>query len=363
MEPAMHRDLLNLLRIDLPIIQAPMAGVSTPALAAAVSNAGALGSVAVGAINEEGARAAIAETRKLTDRPFQVNAFCHRKAQADPAREAAWLAYLAPHFAANGAAPPSALREIYKSFLDDDGMLEVLLEARPAAASFHFGLPHPHQVKALKDAGIVLLGSATSPQEARAVEAAGLDVVVAQGYEAGGHRGVFDTDRPDPAIGTFALVRLIAAAVKIPVVAAGGVMDGDGIAAALRLGASGAQLGTAFILCPESSATPHHRALIAQGDVLETAVTDVISGRPARGLVNRLFLDVGAPGHPPLPDYPIAYDAVKALTGAAAKQGNQDFSVNWAGQAFALARTLPAAELVRTLGEELRRAGWTPQPA
>jgi nitronate monooxygenase len=356
MERIVNTDLLSLLRIDLPIIQAPMAGVSTPALAAAVSNAGALGSIALGAGNEAQARDAIAAVRALSDRPFQVNTFCHRKAHADPAREAAWLAYLAPHFAAHAATPPAGLREIYKSFLDDDGMLEVLLEARPAVASFHFGLPHPHQVKALKDAGIVLMGSATSPQEARAVEAAGLDIVVAQGYEAGGHRGVFDTGRPDPAIGTFALVRLVAAAVRIPVVAAGGVMDGDGIAAALRLGASGAQMGTAFILCPESSATLHHRALMGQGDAFETAVTDVISGRPARGLVNRLFSEVGAPGHPPLPDYPIAYDAVKALHAAAAKQGNQDFSVNWAGQAYTLARALPAFELVRTLGAELARA-------
>ena len=352
----MKPDLLSLLRIDLPIIQAPMAGVSTVPLAAAVSQAGALGSIAVGAGNAAQAKGAIEEMRRLTDRPFNVNLFCHRPATADPAREAAWLDYLAPHFAASGAAPPTSLREIYKSFVEDDEMLEVLLDARPAVVSFHFGLPDARRIKALKDAGIVLLGSATSPQEARQVEAAGVDVVVAQGYEAGGHRGLFEPEQGDPAIGTFALVRLVAAAVRIPVVAAGGVMDGAGIAAALDLGASAVQMGTAFILCPESSATPHHRALMAKGDDVVTAVTDVISGRPARGLVTRLFTEVGAPGHPPLPDYPIAYDAIKALHGAAAKQGSQDFSVNWAGQAFALARALPAGELVRTLGEELARA-------
>jgi len=351
----MKSDLLSLLRIDHPIIQAPMAGVSPPALAAAVSQAGALGSIAVGAGNAAQAEAAIAEVRRLTDRPFQVNAFCHRSAHADPAREAAWLGWLAPHFATHGAVPPTGLRTIYNSFLDDDAMLGVFLRTRPAVASFHFGLPHPHQVKALKQAGIVLMASATSVGEARAVEAAGIDVVVAQGYEAGGHRGVFDTDAPDPAIGTFSLVPLVARAVRIPVVAAGGIMDGAGIDAALRLGAAAAQMGTAFILCPESSATQHHRDLMAQGDALRTAVTDVISGRPARGLVNRLFSEVGALGHPPLPDYPIAYDAAKALHAAAAAQGNQDYSVNWAGQGFPLARALPAAELVRTLAKELAR--------
>jgi nitronate monooxygenase len=167
---------------------------------------------------------------------------------------------------------------------------------------------------------------------------------------------VFDPERGDPAIGTFALTQGVAHAVRIPVIAAGGIMDGNGIAAALRLGASAAQMGTAFILCPESSATPHHRALMQAGEGVITAVTDVVSGRPARGLVNRLFSEIGAPGHPPLPDYPIAYDAVKALNAAATKAGNNDFTVNWAGQGFALARALPAGELVRLLGAELAQA-------
>jgi len=352
----MTPDLLSLLRIDLPIIQAPMAGVSTAALAAAVSGAGGLGSICVGAADAAQGRAAIADVRRLTDRPFNVNVFCHRPAQADAAREAAWLDYLAPHFAASGARPPAALREIYKSFVDDDAMLEMLLETRPAIVSFHFGLPDARRIQALKDAGIVLLASATSVAEARQVEAAGIDAVVAQGYEAGGHRGLFEPERGDPAIGTFALTPLVARAVRIPVIAAGGIMTGAGIAAALRLGAGAVQMGTAFILCPESMAPPHHRALMQAGEGVITAVTDVVSGRPARGLVNRLFSEIGAPGHPPLPDYPIAYDAVKALNAAATKAGNPEFSVNWAGQGFPLARALPAAELVRVLGEELARA-------
>lgn len=350
----MPPDLLSLLGIDLPIISAPMAGVSTAALAAAVSDAGGLGSIAVGHLNAEQARAAIGAVRGLTARPFAVNVFCHRPAQADAAREAAWLAWLAPYFAASDATPPAGLREIYGTIASDDAMLAVLLDTRPAVVSFHFGLPDAERIRALKDAGITLLGSATSPREARAVEAAGLDAVVVQGHEAGGHRGTFDPAQGDAAIGTFALVRLVAHEVTIPIIAAGGIMDGAGIAAVLRLGASAAQMGTAFMLSPESSAPPQHRALLTDPDSI-TMVTDVISGRPARGLVNRFFTDVGAPGHPAVPDYPIAYDAAKALHAAAAKQGNQDFSVNWAGQGFRLARALPAAELVGIFMEELAR--------
>jgi nitronate monooxygenase len=349
----MTTSLTRLLGIELPIIQAPMAGVSTARLAAAVSNAGALGSIALGAGNAAQARAAIADLRALTDRPFNVNVFAHRPAKSDPAREGAWLAWLAKHFAAQGAEPPAALREIYTSFLADPALLEVLVEARPAVVSFHFGLPTPGQVEALHRAGSVLLASATSVPEARAARDAGIDAIVAQGIEAGGHRGVFDPDAPDEGLGSFALVQLLRKAVSLPIVAAGGIMDGRGIAAALRLGASGAQLGTAFIPTPESSATPHHRALLQAG-AGGTAITSAISGRPARGLVNRYFDQIGGPGHPPVPDYPIAYDAAKALHAAAGAHGVQDYSVNWAGQAYALARAMPAGELVRLLAAEMR---------
>jgi nitronate monooxygenase len=348
----MQPDLLALLAIDLPIISAPMAGVSTAALAAAVSEAGGLGSIAIGHLNAQGARAAIADVRRLTARPFAVNVFCHRPARADATREAAWLAWLAPHFAANDAAPPAGLREIYGTIASDDTMLAMLLETRPAVVSFHFGLPDAGRIAAFKNAGIILLGSATTAAEARAVEAAGLDAVVVQGYEAGGHRGLFEPGQGDLAIGTFALVPLVARAVRIPVIAAGGIMDGAGIAAVLRLGAQAAQMGTAFMLSPETAATKQHRALMTDPDSV-TAVTDVISGRPARGLVNRFFTGIGAPAHPAVPDYPIAYDAAKALHAAAAQHGHQDYSVNWAGQGFALARALPAAELVRLFSAEM----------
>ena len=345
--------LTSLLGIRHPIIQAPMAGVSTPRLAAAVSDAGALGSIAVGAGAAAQARAAIGELRQLTAKPFNVNVFTHRPATSDPAREARWIDYLRPHFAALGAEPPATLREIYTSFLADPDMLEVLVSERPAVVSFHFGLPTPEQIAALHGAGCVLMASATSLEEGLAIEAAGIDVVVAQGIEAGGHRGVFDPGQPDPGLGTLALVRLLAARLRIPVVAAGGIMDGQGVAAVLHLGAAGAQLGTAFILCPESSSTAHHRQLLRQGQGLRTELSAAISGRPARGLVNRFFDDIGAPGHPPLPDYPTAYDAAKALVAAASAKGVQDYSVNWAGQAFQLARELPAGELVERLAAEM----------
>lgn len=346
--------LLDLLGIRHPIVQAPMAGFGTPQLAAAVSEAGGLGSIALGAGTAAQGEAAIGALRALSARPFNVNVFTHRPAAADPQREARWLDYLAPHFARAGAAAPAALREIYTSFVADPDMLEMLVGARPAVVSFHFGLPTAHQVAALHGAGCVLMATATSPQEALAIEAAGIDVVVAQGVEAGGHRGVFDP-AADLALGTLALVRLLARTVRIPVLAAGGIMDGQGIDAVLRLGAAGAQMGTAFLACPESGASSHYRALLARPE-LGTALTSAISGRPARGIVNPFFSQIGAADHPPVPDYPIAYDAAKALHAAASAQGIMDYSVNWAGQAYALARAMPAAQLVRTLVDEMAPA-------
>lgn len=351
----MSHDLLSLLDIRYPIIQAPMAGISTPALAAAVSEAGGLGSIAVGTSTVEGARAAIAAVREKTDRPFNVNVFTHAPAQADPAREAAWLEWMRPHFERFGAEPPARLGEIYRSFLADEAMFALLLEQRPAVVSFHFGLPPQEKIDALKAAGIVLFTTATSLDEALRIEAAGIDVIVAQGIEAGGHRGMFDPSALDAALPTFELLQQLHGKVSLPLVAAGGIMTGAHILTALDHGASAVQMGSAFIACPESSAPPHHRALIAEGSG-QTALTAVISGRPARGIVNRLFLEVGAGGHPPLPDYPITYDAAKALHAAASGKGSQDYSVNWGGTNFAQARAMPAGELVATLVAEMNDA-------
>lgn len=352
----MSQDLLSKLDIRYPIIQAPMAGVSTPALAAAVSEAGGLGSIAVGTVTPEQAKAAIAALRQRTGRPFNVNVFTHAPAQADPAREAAWLAWLRPHFARFGAEPPAGLREIYRSYLADEAMLEVLLETRPAVVSFHFGLPPKEHIDALKRAGIVLFTTATSLPEAMQIEAAGIDAIVAQGIEAGGHRGMFDPTVPDPALPTFELLEQLRDKVSLPLVAAGGIMNGAHIRTALYHGASAVQMGSAFIACPESSAPPHHRALIAQGAGLQTELSAVISGRPARGIVNKLFSEVGAADHPPLPDYPITYDAAKALHAAASGKGSQEYSVNWGGTNFAQARAMPAGELVAVLAKEIDEA-------
>lgn len=255
--------LLESLGIRLPIVQAPMAGVSTPELAATVSNAGALGSIGVAATDAPGAREMIAGIRVLSNHPFNVNVFVHQPMAQDAAREAAWLAAMAPLFREYGAQPPATLRPIYKSFIEDEEMLALLVETAPAVVSFHFGLPDAGRIAALKGAGCVLLATATSLGEAQAAKSAGIDAVVAQGWEAGGHRGVFDPEASDARLGTLALTRLLARRSGLPVIAAGGIMDGPGIRAALDLGAIAVQLGTAFVACPESSADDAYRSRAA----------------------------------------------------------------------------------------------------
>ena len=347
--------LLETLGIDLPIIQAPMAGVSSPAMAAAVSNAGALGSIGIGATDAEGARRMIAAVRERSKRPLNVNVFCHRPATVDNTLEAAWLERLRPHFERFGAKPPPALKEIYRSFLEDDAMLAALLADKPQVVSFHFGLPSAERIRALREAGIVLLASATNVVEGRAVVKAGVHAVVAQGFEAGGHRGVFDPDAEDDCLGTMALTRLLVRQLDVPVIAAGGIMDGAGIAAALRLGASAAQLGTAFIACTESDADAGYRAALASDAASHTVMTRAISGRPARCLRN-WFTVLGAGVSPrQIPSYPITYDAGKALNAAAKAAHEAGYGAQWAGQGAPLARELPATELVAILAAELRQ--------
>jgi nitronate monooxygenase len=346
--------LMKRIGVDLPIVQAPMAGTSTPALAAAVCNAGGLGSIGVGAVNAAGAREMIESLKRLTGRPFNVNVFAHRPAKADRERERAWLDALKPVFQRFDAEPPVALHEIYTSFLADPAMLELFLETRPAVVSFHFGLPPAQAIARLKAAGIVLFSSATNLDEAEQAVAAGVDAIVAQGYEAGGHRGVFDPAAPDSQLGVTALTRLLVNRIAIPVIAAGGLMDGAGIAAMLDLGAEAAQLGTAFIACPESSADqPYRDALFGPG-ASATEMTALISGRPARCLPNAFTaLKDGALRGVIIPDYPIAYDAGKALAAAGRAKGDGGFGAQWAGQGAPLARAMPAAKLVETLAREL----------
>lgn len=348
--------LLQKLDLNLPLIQAPMAGTSTPAMAAAVCNAGGLGSIGVGAVNAITAAKMIADIRALTARPFNVNVFCHQPPTMDTVRNAAWIERLAPTFRRYGAAPPRALTEIYTSFIADDAMLDLFLREKPAVVSFHFGLPPAEKIAALHAAGIMLLASATNLTEARAADAAGIDAIVAQGYEAGGHRGMFDPTASDERLGTFALTRLLACNLTIPIIAAGGIMDGAGIAAALKLGASAAQLGTAFIACPESAADDAYRTTLLDKAKVRTIMTTVISGRPARCIANR-FTALGKEiSTNEIAPYPMAYDAGKALNAAARAKGEFGYSPQWAGQAAALTRALPVAELVQCLRAELATA-------
>lgn len=349
--------LLRKLGIDAPIIQAPMAGVSTPEMGAAVSNAGGLGSIGVGATDAEGARQMIAAVRARTERPFQVNVFCHQPAVPDTAREAAWLARLGPEFARHGAKPPARLTEIYRTFRNDDAKLAVFLAERPPVVSFHFGLPAKDRIEALRAAGIVLLATATNLAEGQAIAAAGIDAVVAQGYEAGGHRGLFDPADPDEQLGTVALTRLLASKLDLPVIAAGGIMDGAGIAAALALGAAAAQLGTAFIACPESSADAGYRAALLGPASAHTVMTPALSGRPARCLANRFTALAQDVPREAIPSYPIAYDAAKSLHAAAKAAGEFAYGAQWAGQGAPLARVLPAGELVARLRGEMSDDG------
>ncbi|CAM4162602.1 NAD(P)H-dependent flavin oxidoreductase [Bordetella muralis] len=344
---------LSRLGIKHPIIQAPMAGTSTPQLAAAVSNAGGLGSLGIGANTADQAQLAIEDTRRLTDGPFNVNVFCHAPSAYDAARDNAWLRHLSPLFAEAGIAPPTALKEIYKSFLQDDTVFEMLLQQRPAVVSFHFGLPTAEHIKALRQAGIYTIASATNLHEATLIEQAGIDAIVAQGIEAGGHRGMFDPEANDERLSTSVLVRLLVQRIRLPIIAAGGIMDGQGIKSVLNLGAAAAQLGTAFVLCPESAANASYRENLKSERAATTRLTPVLSGRPARGMVNR-FIEFGETAGSPRPAaYPYAYDAAKQLNAAAAKQGNNEFAAQWAGQGAPLARELPAAELVSTLVTEL----------
>lgn len=347
--------VLDRLALRLPIVQAPMAGVSTPALAAAVSNAGGLGSLGLGATDAAGARAMIGVLRTLTGRAFNVNLFVHANAQSDQTREAAWLQALAPLFRSFGAEPPSTLRIIYKSLIDDDEMFAALLDLAPPVVSFHFGLPRADQVAALKDAGCVLLSSATNLGEAVLAKKAGMDAVVAQGYEAGGHRGTFDPGAIDDCLGMTALTRLLVADPGLPVIAAGGIMNGRDIQAALDLGAIAAQLGTAFVACPESGADQSYREALAGPAAAHTVMTRSISGRAARCIRNH-FTDWGTNTSLASPDYPIAYDAGKALNAAAKAAGENGYGAQWAGQGAPLARAMPAAALMATLAAELREA-------
>lgn len=346
----MPNALLKELGIQLPIIQAPMAGTATVALAAAVSNAGGLGSLGLGICDVEQARAQIQQLKQATANPFNINFFCHQPAVADATREQEWLTLLQPYFVEFCAQPPSQLNAGNPSFIDNQAMLDMLLDERPPVVSFHFGLPSTAFIQALKNAGIKLLGCATNLAEAQAIEDADLDGIIAQGYEAGGHRGVFDPAQ-DVKLGLFSLLQLLSKESRLPIIAAGGIMHGQAIAQVMGMGASAAQMGTAFILCPESAASQAYREQLKSARAYHTDVTAVISGRPARGLINRFHSEL-ADKHALLPAYPTTYSAAKALIAAANQQGCYDFAPFWAGQSAPLAREMPVAELIALLATE-----------
>ncbi|MBS0847993.1 nitronate monooxygenase [Citrobacter sp. JGM124] len=352
----MSNILCDRLNIDYPIIQAPMAGVSTPELAAAVSNAGALGSVSVGASLPWQAEAMIKKTQQLTRYPFSVNVFCHEHPRRNPQQEKAWIAQFRDIFSYYGAEMPGELSEIYQSFHDNASMLEVLLSTAPAAVSFHFGIPSKTVIKSFSDRGILTFATATNIQEALLIESAGIDFIVAQGIEAGGHRGVFNVRENDHQLSTVTLVQAIKRVSSLPVIGAGGIMDGAGIASMLKLGTVGVQMGTAFILCPESSANEAYRQALKSENASRTLMTSVISGRPARCISNDFCKLARHLTSNNIPSYPLTYALGKSLAIAAAAKGDHGFGAHWAGQGASLAREMAASDMITTLVKEWREA-------
>ncbi|MDB0279952.1 MULTISPECIES: NAD(P)H-dependent flavin oxidoreductase [Acinetobacter] len=342
--------LLQQLAIKHPIFLAPMAGVSTPELAAEVSNQGGLGSLGLGTNTPQSAREQILKTQALTENSFQVNFFCHQSTELNLEKAKQWIEYLRPHFEKFGVQPPQELHCIYPSFLDNDDFLNVVLETKPKAVSFHFGIPHPHQIKALKEAGILTMVSATNLIEAQAIEAAGIDIIIAQGIEAGGHRGIFNQTF-DAAIKTSDLVQLIVKHCKLPVVAAGGIMTGLQAKHILGLGATAVQLGTAFVQCQTSNASAEYRKALFTEPV--TQISASLSGRPARGLLNHWHTKIDSPTRPVQPEYPYAYDLAKQLNALASKHHDYSFGAFWAGSNVAQIRELGASDLVNQLVVEM----------
>ncbi|MCG7494799.1 nitronate monooxygenase family protein [Thalassobius sp. Cn5-15] len=341
------------LGLSTPIIQAPMAGVATSELAAAVCQAGGMGSLGLGSVDAESARAAIREARALGATCLNANFFCHQPELPDQAVTQAWLDAMAPEFARFDALPPTALREIYQSFLSDPARIEMLTQERPTVVSLHFGLPEASTLATLKGAGITLFASATNTSEARACIEAGIDAIVLQGDEAGGHRGCFDPEAADEHLSTLDLLKRIRPLTDLPLIAAGGMMDGSDCAHALNAGADLVQLGTAFILCPETSADAGYRAALTSDAANNTEFTRALSGRPARALPNT-FTAWGATNGLKTPGYPHTYDAGKALMAAAKAKGDTSYGAHWAGSGAARVRAMPAAELVATLTREMR---------
>jgi nitronate monooxygenase len=341
--------LADRLKIEHPIILAPMAGAMNHELAAEVAEGGGLGSLPCAMLDVAQVRDEVTKYRARTGKPVSLGFFCHSQPELNNAREAAWRDRLSPYYREWDIDPsipvPSSMRRPF-----DAAFCDLMLELKPEVCSFHFGLPEPSLFERLKRAGIFTLSSATTTAEARFLEARGVDAIIAQGYEAGGHRGMFLTDDTSSQAGTFALVPQIVDAVRVPVIAAGGVSDARGIAAAFMLGAAAVQIGTAFLFCPESRISKVHRAALKSAADDGTAVTNLMTGRPARGLYNRMMRELGPISDAPA--FPLAAGAIAPLRAKAEAAGSGDFSPLWSGQAASLGVEMPARDLTRKLAQE-----------
>lgn len=333
----------------LPIIQAPMAGAQGPDMCVAVCKAGGLGTLPGAMVSPADLCAHIAAVRAQTDAPFNVNFFAHQPPPDDADKEARWLERLAPYYAEAGVVPPSDRAPVRQPFGEE--MCALMEEARPAVVSFHFGLPDAALFARVKATGALTLSTATTVAEARWLVARGVDVIVAQGREAGGHRGMFLSQDIDAQPGLFALLPQICAVVDVPVIAAGGIATGRGVAAAFMLGACAAQIGTAYLLTPQATITPLHRAALRAAQDDATRLTNLYTGRPARSLMTRFMRDEG-PMNPAAPAFPLAARAAGPLRAAYEAKGSSDFTPLWSGEAAALAREMDAGELTRRLWED-----------
>ena len=341
--------LQDLLGTQLPLIQAPMAGVQLHSLAAAVSNAGALGSLPCAMLDAAGLRKELLALREHTRKPYNLNFFCHTPPSVDSLREAAWREALSPYYAEFGIDPATIASGPGRLPFSAE-MADLLDEFKPAVVSFHFGLPSTELLARVKACGAKVLSSATTVAEALWLEANGADAIIAQGLEAGGHRGMFLSDELSSQLGTFALLPQVVQAVRLPVIAAGGIADAQGVRAAMALGAAGVQIGTAYLCCDEASTSAIHRAALRSPAAQHTALTNLFSGRPARGIVNRVMRELG-PISPHAPAFPLATAAIAPLRSKVESLGSGDFSPLWAGQNVSGCKSISAAELTRELAQ------------
>jgi len=360
-----HR-IQEMLGVQLPIIQAPMAGANKSAMAIAVSEAGGLGSLPCAMLNADQIRAEWKTIRQQTSRPINVNFFCHQLPESDAVRERAWRQPLAKYYVELGLDPEASLPSASRRPFDSTAC-DLIAEFKPEVVSFHFGLPESALLARVKAIGARILGTATTVEEARWLEQRGCDAIIAQGYEAGGHRGMFLTGDISTQAGTMALVPQMVDAVGVPVIASGGIGDARGILAAFALGAAAVQLGTAYLLCPEAILSSVHRHALENLKDDGTAITNIFSGRPARGIMNRIMRELG-PMSDLAPQFPLAGSAIAPLRKHSEAAESEDFAQMWSGQAGRLCRKLPAGELTRQLASETlaalrRREQATASPA